>query len=415
MTDTRREFLKQIGSAGAGFVSLTAAPPLFLQRAALADAEKSKKDDGRILVVVQMAGGNDGLNTVVPYGDSEYYKARPSLGISKGSVLKLDDQLGLHPAMTGFKELYDEGMLSIVQGVGYKNPNRSHFRSMDIWQSARPDIEYTKDGWLGRALDLTAEKYQGGVPALAFGRDKLPLSLVATKVNVPTIRNLDSYQLQLGPGPESNKKLHRRIVGKLADQSATAGSDLDFLRKTTVTAFTSAERLKKVTSSYKPSVPYPNNRLAQQLKVLAQIIAGDFGTRIFFVTLGGFDTHSEQQGAHQGLLAELSSALSAFYMDLKGHKLHEQVLIATFSEFGRRVKENGSLGTDHGAASQLFVVSAKGKPGIHGKHPSLTSLLQGDLKFHTDFRQVYATLLDNWLGVPSKKVLGQEFSKLEFV
>lgn len=414
MFTNRRTFLQQLGAAGV--VSIGAAPPAFLSRALVAaEQQKEKGANGRILVLVQLAGGNDGLNTVIPFDDPEYYKARPGIGVSKQAVLKIDDRLGLHPQMAGFKELYDEGVLAIVQGVGYPNPNRSHFRSMDIWQSARPDVEHTRDGWLGRALDATAEQHVGKVPALSFGTDRLPLTLVATKVNIPTVRSLADYQLQLGPGPEANRKLHRRLVGELAAQPAPAGSELDFLRRTALTAFSSAERLKEVTSSYKPAAPYPTNRLGRNLKTVAQIISGDLGTRIFFVSLGGFDTHSKQQGAHQALLAELASAVRAFYLDLKGHGLHDRVLLSTFSEFGRRVKENGSLGTDHGAASQMFVVTPTGKGGVKGNHPSLTDLFQGDLKFHTDFRSVYATLLTKWLELPSEPVLGRKFPLVDIV
>lgn len=414
MQSTRRSFLQQLG--GLGVVSLGGIPPAFLSRALwAAEQAPQKPDHGRVLVLVQLAGGNDGLNTVIPYGDPEYYKARPGIGIPKGAVLKIDDYVGLHPQMTGLKQLYDDGLLAIVQGVGYPNPNRSHFRSMDIWQSARPDTEYTQDGWLGRALDLTAGQYAGRVPAVALGVDQLPLTLVASKVTVPAIRDLNDYRLHPGPGPEANRKQSQGVLHRLADRSAAEGSDLEFLRHTALTAYSSARKLQEVTSSYKPAAPYPANGLARNLKIVAQMIAGDLGAHIFFVSLGGFDTHSAQQGAHQALLNELSSAVHAFFADLKGHQLADRVLLATFSEFGRRVKENGSLGTDHGAASQMFVVSGAGKAGLQGEHPSLTELYQGDLKFHTDFRSVYATVLDKWLQIPSEPVLGGKFPVLDIV
>ena len=343
-----------------------------------------------MLVLVQLAGGNDGLNTVIPFGDPEYAKARPGIGIPKQAVLKIDDQVGLHPQMTGFKSLYDEGLLSIIQGVGYPNPNRSHFRSTDIWHSARLDSEDTADGWLGRALDLTVDQHAGKVPALALGTDRLPLALVCNKLHVPTVKNLKEFHLQLGSGSESDRKLRGRLIHDLANQPAPAGSELDVLRKTTLTAVSTAKRLKEVTAAYKPAAKYPASGLANKLKTVAQLIAGDLGTRIFFVSLGGFDTHSKQAGAHQALLGELSAAVRALFSDLKGHRLQDRVLLATFSEFGRRVKENGSLGTDHGAASQMFVVTPSGRGGLIGKQPSLTDLSQGGLKFHTDFRSVYA-------------------------
>lgn len=407
---SRREFLKQFGAAS--LVSLGATPPSFLARAAAANETKS---DERILVLVQMAGGNDGLNTVVPFGRDEYYKARPGVGIAKNAVLKLNSELGLHPAMTGFKTLFDEGCLSIIQGVGYPHPDRSHFRSMDIWQSAKPEKEDVSNGWLGRALDSTVAQHIGKVPGLAFGTDKLPLSLVASKINVPTVRDVKGYQLQLGPGSESSLKAHREALERIASRDAVSGSDLDFLRRTARTAWSSAEKLKQISASYKPATAYPGNALGQKLRTVAEIISGDMGTRMFFVNLDGFDTHSQQANSHQALLTELSSAITAFVGDLKGHGLADRVMVATFSEFGRRVAENGSLGTDHGAASQMFVISPKCQAGIIGVHPSLTDLDDGDLKFHTDFRSVYATLLDRWLGIASEPVLGGAFQPIEFV
>jgi len=411
MRTTRRTFLQQLSAASV--VSIGATAPQCLLRAA--QTEPSRSADGQILVLVQLAGGNDGLNTVIPYADPEYAKARPGIGIPKDAVLKINSDLGFHPQMTGFKELYDEGSLAVIQGVGYPNPNRSHFRSTDIWNTARPDVDYTDDGWLGRALDHTADRHVGKTPALALGTDRLPLALVCSKVNVPTIRSLAEYNLALGSGPEANQQLRRRLMQELAEQAGSPASELDFLRKTTLTAISTADRLKEVTSSYKPAVRYPENSLSEKLKTVVQLIAGEFGTRIFFVSLGGFDTHSQQAGAHQALLTELSSAVRAFYLDLKGHQLHDRVLLATYSEFGRRVKENGSLGTDHGAASQMFVVTPTTKGGVIGKHPSLTDLHQDDLKYHTDFRSVYATILDEWLGYPSRAVLGGEFPQIDFV
>jgi uncharacterized protein (DUF1501 family) len=424
MSTNRRLFLQRLGAAG--IVSLGISPPKFLSRAVWAaeageNKPPSKQTGARILVLVQMAGGNDGLNTVIPHSDPEYYKARPGIGIPKPAVLKINDELGLHPQMTGFKELYDEGRLAIVQGIGYPNPDRSHFRSMDIWHSARPDVEYTQDGWLGRGLDQTVAQHSGEMRAMALGTNRLPLALVGSKVNVPSISNLAGYHLELGIGPEANRKLQRRLMGEIADRQSSSGglaasaADLDFLRKTAITAFTSADKLKEVTASYKPAAPYPANGLGEKLKIVAQIIAGELGTRVVFVSLDGFDTHAQQAGSHQALLGELSSAIHAFFQDLKGHGVDERVVLATFSEFGRRVKENGSLGTDHGAASQVFIAGPTVKGGLFGKHPSLTDLVEGDLIFHTDFRSVYATLLSKVLDWPAETVLGGSFPTIGFV
>ena len=419
MPTSRRLFLQTLGTTG--IVSLGALPPQFLARAALALDESSnptaaKSDAGQILVLVQMAGGNDGLNTVVPYGMSEYYKARPALAIPAQSVLKINDTLGFHSTMTGFKELYDEGQLAVVQGVGYPNPDRSHFRSMDIWHSARPDADYTADGWLGRGLEQTLANQSGELRALALGTNRLPLAMLSSKINVPSVSNMGAYHLELGSGAPANQQFQQKLMHDLADRKAdgttTAASNLDFLRRNAVTALTSAEKLKAAASSYQPAATYPTNGLGEKLKIVAQIVAGDIGTRVIFVSLDGFDTHSQQLNSHQSLLAELSSAIRAFLLDLKGHNLHDRVVVATFSEFGRRVEENGSLGTDHGAASQMFIAGAKIKGGLIGAHPSLTDLTEGDLKFHTDFRSVYATLLAKVLGWPADKILGADFPQL---
>ena len=406
--NNRRTFLKQLSVAGAtGVVAIGARPQALFARAANNAAADA---DGRILVLVQLAGGNDGLNTVVPFGNDIYRKLRPSLAIEKDEALRLNDSLGLHPAMTGFKELFDEGALGVVQGVGYPNPNRSHFRSMDIWHTAKPGVADKRDGWLGRAFDASAKELAGKVPGVALGTDRLPLSLVSTKFTVPTVRNLKDYQLQLA-GSKAEKAVQRKRMVKLAGNGTGGNSNLDFLRRTASTALDTSARISEVLSDYQPAKPYPDSGLARRLKSVAQLIAADLGARVYFVSLDGFDTHAEQAGAHENLMAELSGALAAFCADLRGHGLGERVLTATFSEFGRRVKENGSLGTDHGAAGPMFLVGQGAKGGVHGKNPSLSDLDQGDLKHHTDFRSVYTTLLEDWLGWEAQAAEGGKFTK----
>ena len=316
------------------------------------------------------------------------------------------------PPASALKALYYEGVLTVVQGVGYPHPNRSHFRSMDIWNTAQPESEITGDGWLGRALDSSAGRFAGKVPALALGTENLPLALVAPRTNVPSIRSLEDYQLRFGAGgSSSDHQLRQSLARRLAAVGgANPAGELHFLRQTLGTAIDSAARLKEVAASYKPAADYPQTGLASSLKTVAQLIAGELGTRIFFVSLGGFDTHSRQAASHSALLAELSGAVTAFFRDLRAHRLDDRVLLATYSEFGRRLKENGSLGTDHGAASQMFVVTGASKGGVVGAHPSLTDLDDGDLKHHTDFRSVYASLLDRWLHIPSEPVLGGKFA-----
>jgi len=288
---------------------------------------------------------------------------------------------------------------------------------MDIWQTARAEEENTQDGWLGRSLDVRAEQLYGRTPALGVGAERLPLALLSRKLATPVIESLGSYNVGVGPGQFAD--LRRTSMAAMAPNNMGA-DDLSFLRRTASSAYATAERLKKVASEYKPSADYPQGHFAQSLKLIAQMITADLGTEIFYVSQGGYDTHSQQQNVHAALLGELSDALTAFLKDLSGHKLDDRVLVMTFSEFGRRVKENGSLGTDHGAASSMFVVRPKGhnsgKSGLVGKHPSLADLdNEGDLKHHTDFRSVYASILDNWLRVDSASVLGKKWNKVECV
>ncbi len=410
ITSNRREFLKQFGAASA--ISLAAAPPHFLANAADLAATTTSTDQ-RVLVLIQLAGGNDGLNSLVPYGDPAYYKARPGIGIPKNQVLRINDHIGLHPRLTGLKELYDEGNLAIVQGVGYPQTDRSHFRSMDIWQSAQPSNPVPRDGWLGRALEWEFDRQPARAEGLSLGTDKLPLAFVSGRVSVPSLRRLEDFQLVAGHGPESHQRLKREILNRVIQSPVQGERELDFLRRTTATALTSADRLKSMANNYKAAVNYPATVLANRLKLIAQMIAAELPARMFFVSLDGFDTHAQQEGGHAALLAELAGAILAFQRDLAGHGLADRVLLSTFSEFGRRVAENGSLGTDHGAASMLFALSPN-KGGVYGTHPSMTDLEDGDLKHTSDFRSVYASLL-NWLQIPSEPVLGERFDPIGFV
>ena len=405
----RREFLKLFGAAGV--ISLGSTPAQFLARAADV-AGNSTPTDGRVLVLIQLAGGNDGLNTLIPYGDSVYYKARPGIGIPKNQVLRINDHVGLHPRLSGLKELYDEGNLAIVQGVGYPQTDRSHFRSMDIWQSAQPLNQAPRDGWLGRALEWQFDHQPERAEGLTLGTDKLPLAFVSGRVSVPTLRRLEDFQLVDGHGPESHQKLKKETLTRILQSTAEGKPELDFLRRATATALTNADRLKSLNSNSNPAVDYPATGLANRLKLIAQMVAAELPARIYFVSLDGFDTHAQQEGGHAALLAELGGAMLAFQRDLVGHGLADKVLLSTFSEFGRRVSENGSLGTDHGAASMLFALSPN-KGGLYGTHPSLTDLEDGDLKQTSDFRSVYASLL-NWLQIPSEPVLGERFAPIGF-
>jgi uncharacterized protein (DUF1501 family) len=411
MIPTRRDFLKT-----SGLFTFGATIPTFLGRTALA-AEGSKKDT--ILVVVQLTGGNDGLNTVIPFADAEYAKLRPTLKIPTDQVKKLTDSIGLHPALEGMAKLYQDGALAVVQAVGYPNPSQSHFRSMDIWQSASM-ADAATEGWIGKALKQ--------IPNPAFHvstkNEPAPLALAGAPVRVPSITALSDFELKVAPVSGADSRRQKAIIEGAAQMPGESmsrprqagGSLLDFVSRTAVNTYASSKRLQDLGKNYVSKEPYPQTGLAERLKLAAQLIDGGLGARVFYVSIDGFDTHAGQggaNGAHAALWREVSGAITAFYKDLaaRGHK--DRVCVMTFSEFGRRAKENGSKGTDHGAAAPMFLVGGKVKAGVVGEHPSLTKLEMGNLKHAVDFRQVYAAVLDRWLGVPSKDVLGGAFKAAE--
>jgi uncharacterized protein (DUF1501 family) len=383
--------------------------PTFLARTALA-ARRAEKPGAKdtILVVVQLTGGNDGLNTVIPYTHELYAKYRPTLKITKDRVKKINDTMGLHPSLDGMAKILEKNALSIVQGVGYPNPSQSHFRSMDIWQAASLAEELT-EGWVGKALkSMNAPSFH-----LAAGNETAPLALNGSPARVPSITSLEDFQLKMAAASGADKVEQKKIIEGAVKADTKQPGLLDFVQRTALNTYASSDRLQEIGKSYQPKATYPQTEFANRLKLAAQLIDADLGARIFYVSLDNFDTHASQANAHAGLLTQLSGAVSAFYQDLsaRGHK--DRLMLMTFSEFGRRAKENGSKGTDHGSAAPMFLVGGKVKPGLIGEHPSLEKLEFGNLAHHTDFRQVYATVLEKWLGVPSKDVLGGEYKQLE--
>ena len=413
MSTTRRQFLQTaLGSSALLSAGLTA--PAFLLRAARA-AEASAAAQGRVLVVVQLSGGNDGLNTVIPHGDDAYARNRIALRIPANQVLKIDDHLGLHPQMTGFRKLIEDGRLAIAQGVGYANPDRSHFRSMDIWHTARPEVEDVRDGWLGRCLECSSDAdapRARDVSALHLGAGPAPLALASQRVQTPSVESLAGFQLRAEGGA-----LPLESLGQLAEAPRADATPLvEFLRQSTLSAYASSQQLQEVLKREAAAAKYPEFGLAGKLKQIAQLIDAGLGTRIYYVSLDGFDTHSNQPAGHAALLGELSASMAAFVDDLAARGQLDRVLVMCFSEFGRRVRENASLGTDHGTAAPVFLAGGRVRPGMLGAHPSLTDLDgEGDLKFHTDFRRLYATLLDQWLACPSEQVLGGSFAPLDLL
>ncbi|HVA45647.1 MAG TPA: DUF1501 domain-containing protein [Pirellulales bacterium] len=402
---TRRKFL-QTTLGGSMLLSTGLSAPAFLARAAHAAQGASGE---KVLIVVQLSGGNDGLNTVVPYADEAYEKNRIVLRIPKDQVLKIDSQVGLHPQMTGFRKLIESGRLAIAQGVGYPNPDRSHFRSMDIWHTARPEVEDKRDGWLGRCLDCSAGAAGGDVPALHLGPSPSPLALASLKTAVPSIESLESFRLRADGGA-----LPLPSLSKLAEAARPDAPELlELMRHSALYAYASSQEVQQVLKQEKEASPYPAFALAQKLKQIAQLIDAGLKTRIYYVSHDGFDTHANQLGGHAALLGELSASVSAFVEDLAQRGQLDRVLVLCFSEFGRRVRENASQGTDHGTAAPVFLAGAGVQPGVIGSQPSLTDLDgEGDLKFHTDFRRLYATLLESWLRCSSEAVLGKKFEPL---
>ena len=403
---TRRRFLGY-GAAGVSFVSLAGGMPRLLARAAQESAAADLSD--QVLVVIELAGGNDGLNTLVPFEDPLYYQNRPTLGIPKEEVIRLSDQAGLHPRMAGLGNLYQEGRLAVVQGVGYPQPDRSHFRSMEIWHTASVSPSAPRTGWLGRALDAAPPPSAEVLPGLSL-TGSLPQAFLADKTIVPVVAQLDNLA---AAGEEASAK--DKLLRRLSTSAAAQAGPVAFMRDQAQAVYRAAERLQQAAARYKSDVAYPDTGLGQQLRRAAQIIAADLDVRVMFASQDGYDTHSEQSAGHGALLEDLSGSLSAFQADLTGLGLGGKVATMVFSEFGRRVDENGSRGTDHGAASTMFVLGEKVKGGLFGTYPSLAELGDGDLIHTTDFRSVYTCLLNGWLGCPADKLLGESFPPLELL
>jgi uncharacterized protein (DUF1501 family) len=409
----RRDFLKSSLAASTLVAMGATTVPTFLGRSARAAQAAAPGGGDRVLVVVQLLGGNDGLNTVVPFGLDGYARNRRALRLPTPSLHKLTGEVGLHPALGGMDKLLDGGRLAVVQGVGYPNPDRSHFRSMEIWESGRLEPGALETGWLGRALETLPARAGGDNPALHIGTRSLPLALRSKRTEVPSLASLDQYRLQLG-GTENERQDERTALDQMA--RVDRGRDdplLGFIRRSTLTAYDSSRRLEQVAKASATAAKYPDYGLAHRLALIAQIIKAGFGTRIFYTALDGFDTHANQLGTHAALLTELADSIAAFHADLSQAGQANRVALLTFSEFGRRVRENASQGTDHGAAAPVFVLGPVRQSGLVGAHPDLEALDDGDLKFHTDFRRVYAALLESWLGCPSQDVVGPGFPPLE--
>lgn len=416
---TRRKFCTTCGLLT---LSGTLAPA-FLAQTVFA-APNGLAQTNRALVVVQLTGGNDGLNTVVPFADDAYYKARPVLGLKDENILKINDQIAFNAGLQSLKTMYDNGQVALVQGVGYPNPNYSHFRSMEIWQAANPDSA-PRNGWLGRYLEAAynaGDKDAYSKLAMTIGNTGqgggAPLAFWTEKTVVLSFGGLERFSFKADSQVKTDRDAQLAAAHKIfsvVNQNGVA----DYVRKTALDALNASESLDKLAKNYKPAATYPkNNPFADRLKTIAQLIDSDYGTRVFYVsTDGSFDTHFNQELNHRRLLQNFSEAMEAFYQDLAAHGHADAVLSMAFSEFGRRVAENGSRGTDHGSAAPMFLIGGKNtlKPGIYGQHPSLTDLDNGNMKFNVDFRSVYGTVVKKWLGIDPTSVVGGEFPQLEFL
>lgn len=410
MQRTRREFLQDLLSLlGLGLLPPAAlAEPL---RKVGGSAPKNSGEGESVLVVVELAGGNDGLNTLIPR-NGLYYDYRPNIGIPEEQTLPLNEEVAMNKALEPLKPLYDQGKVAWVQGVGYPNPDRSHFRSMDIWHTACPD-KVVESGWLGRALRLMDPQGESPLLAVHLG-PSLPKVFREKGVVVPSVTRLEAYgflsHIQNPGGREAVMRVFEEVYGSERE----AGNSLKrFIAETGLQAHASAEALKGATQGYTPKAPYPQGPLGLGLSAVARIHAARIGTRIFYLSYGGFDTHANQPNQHRALLSHWAQALAAFYEDLKAQGLAEKVVVMAFSEFGRRVKENASLGTDHGAAGPMLLLGDPVRGGLYGEHhPSLTDLDRGDLKYAHDFRRVYWTVLEKHLGLDPEPILEGSFEPL---
>jgi uncharacterized protein (DUF1501 family) len=391
---SRREFLRT-----SSLVSLSPLVPTAWARLAQAAVAAP---DAKALIVIQLDGGNDGLNTVVPFADDGYLQSRDKLRLEPGRLHRLDDRTALHESMKAAKGLFDDGRLAIVQGVGYPNPDRSHFRSMRIWQTASfDDAAHNQYGWIGRALDDAHIESSNEAGAIYVGHEEVPVSLWGRRSIAAAISRADDLKLALPLRAPSGSETR-------------AASLQQFVTQQLDTSYAAVKRFEK-SAATSSTASYPNSQLATRLKLIAQLLRSGSQARVFYTQQSGYDTHAAQIYTHAGLLRELSDALKAFLDDLRGSELSDRVIVLAFSEFGRRVAENASAGTDHGAAGPVLLAGTAVHGGLHGQPPNLTDLDAGDVKSTTDFRQIYATLLDQWLDVPSVRVLGEEFSSLPLI
>lgn len=401
---TRREFIKSTG-AGIGLLALGNFAPAFLAQSVRANVPAPERDRS-ILVVIQLGGGNDGLNTVVPHADDQYYRLRPTIGLKRDQLIPLNDTLSFHASCAELASLFKEGQLGIIQNVGYPNPNRSHFRSTEIWETASDSRDFLATGWIGRYLDNCCSGSPSEDPlAVNIGNELPDAFLCESEANVY------SFSGRTGRSSKASAALLKGLQAARYDAHSSAG----FLQQTAMNALVTDQRVLSRIRNYKSDTAYPSHPLAQSLRHVAAMIASGQETRVYFVPHSGFDTHANQLQRHSQLLKQLSSSMAAFQQDLASKGLSDQVLTMTFSEFGRRPSENQSSGTDHGTAAPLFVMGSQLQAGLHGQPPSLQVEKNQDLAFDIDFRRVYSEVVDRWLQGDSQKALPGPFAPIGFL
>ena len=367
-----------------------------------------------ILVVIQLTGGNDYMNTVIPYTDGRYHDNRPTVGIPAEQVLPIDDHFGFNPAIPEIKSLYDAGKVAVVNGIGYPTPNRSHFRSMDIWHTCEPEKIGT-EGWLGRVIRDLDPKAENVLTGVNFGRG-LPRAMALTGVPVASVAVLETYGVLTGIVNEPERSQALDIFARMYSPTVGLGATMDYLGQTGLDALKGADILKAAPARYTSTVEYAETGIGRNLQGIAKVLTANLGTRVFYTQQGGYDTHASEADVQPKLLSDLSRAVSDFYADLREHDTTDNVVMLVFTEFGRRVKDNGS-GTDHGSGGVAFAIGDPVRGGMYSEYPSLaeSDLVEGDLAFNTDFRGVYGTLVEKWLGLDAQPVVGGNFEQPAFV
>ncbi|PKB68539.1 MAG: hypothetical protein BZY81_01455 [SAR202 cluster bacterium Io17-Chloro-G4] len=367
-----------------------------------------------ILVVVQLTGANDYMNTIVPYNNPIYYDNRPTVAIPADQVLPIDDDFGFNPVMEPLKSIYDQGNMAIINGIGYPDPNRSHFRSMDIWHTAEP-VKIATEGWLGKVVRDLDPKSENVLTAVNFGRG-LPRALALPGVPVASVGALEGYGVMAGIAGQQRRADALEVFARMYSPAIGTGPTMDYLGQTGLDALKGADILRTAPESYHSTVEYAETPISQNLKGIAQVLLADFGTRIFYTQQSGYDTHSNQVPVQPKLLEDLSTGIADFYADIQEHDASDNVVLFVFTEFGRRVLDNGS-GTDHGSGGMAMAFGDRVKGGMHSEYPSLKSedLLEGDLHFNIDFRGIYGTLIEQWLGLDPVPVVGGNYEQLNFI